>query len=118
MIKISLDEAYVFDMLSIFQVKINVFTGEKLNTTLSAMSDLIEEIVEQLGKEKYDDIVSSLEYIEMVDANKKVFDLVDIVKNDNGLAKQTDDANYERYLKKIALQNKFFTNNLREIKNK
>lgn len=118
MIKISLDEAYVFDILSIFQVKINSFTGEKLETTLLAMSDLIEEIIEQLGQEKYNDIIASQEYLEMVQANKKVFDLVDIVKNDNGLAKETDNANHERYLKKIALQNKFFNNDLREVKNK
>lgn len=118
MIKISLDEAYVFDILSIHQVKINNFHGEKLQITLSAMSDLVEEIIEQIGKSKYNEIVLSTEYNELIIANQKVFNYVDLVKQDNGLAKETDDANYERYLKKAALQEKFFKNTLRELKNK
>lgn len=118
MIKISLDEAYVFDILSIYQVKINNFDGEKLEITLSAMSDLVEEIIEQIGILKYNEVISSREYQELVKANQKVFSLVDIVRNDTGLAKQADDANYERYLMKIDLQKKFFNNNLKEMKNK
>ena len=118
MIKISLDEAYVFDILSIYQVKINNFAGEKLLTTKQAMIDLTHEIIEQIGQLKFDDIISSDEYKNLVSANQCVFDLVDIVKQDDGLAKKTDDANYERYLKKIELQKKFFENDLKEMKNK
>jgi len=118
MIKISLDEAYVFDILSIYQVKINNFIGEKLTTTKEAMTDLVDEIIDQIGQSKFDIIIGSQEYKDLVDANQCVFDLVDIVKKDDGLAKKTDDANYERYLKKIELQKKFFQNNMKEMKNK
>jgi hypothetical protein len=108
MIKISLDEAYVFDMLSVFDVKIKNFDGDKLAKTVEKFADMREEVVEQIGKDKYDQIASSLEYQKMVYANQKVFDLIDESKNDIGLAKITDDANYERHVAKMALQKRFF----------
>ena len=118
MIKISLDEAYVFDLLSIFQVKINNFTGEKLEKTIQTMSDLIEEIVDQVGKDLYNQIIDSSYYEELVDANQYVFDLVDQSKENDQLAKITDDANYARHVKKMALQKHFFNNELTEFKNR
>ena len=118
MIKISLDEAYVFDLLSIFQVKINNFTGEKLEKTIQTMSDLVVEITEQIGKELYEEIINSVHYKELVDANQYVFDLVDQSKENDNLAKITDDANYARHTKKMALQKHFFKNDLTEFKNR
>jgi hypothetical protein len=118
MIKISLDEAYVFDLLSIFQVKINNFTGEKLEKTINTMSDLIEEIQSQIGSDLYNEIVSSTFYSELVAANQYVFDLVDQSKDNDNLAKITDDANFARHIKKMALQKHFFKNDLTEFKNR
>lgn len=118
MLKISLDEAYVFDMLSVFDVKILNLSGEKLATTLEKMSDMIEEVVEQIGEDKYQQIISSTEYEKMVYANQKVFELIDKSKFDDGLAKVTDDANYDRHVAKMALQNRFFDNELTEVKNR
>jgi hypothetical protein len=46
------------------------------------------------------------------DANLKVFELIDESKNDTGLAKITDDANYERHIAKMALQKRFFDSEL------
>lgn len=118
MIKISLDEAYVFDLLSIFQVKINNFSGEKLEKTINTMSDLIEEIQSQIGSDLYNEIVSSPFYSELVAANQYVFDLVDQSKDNDNLAKITDDANFARHIKKMALQKHFFKNDLTEFKNR
>jgi hypothetical protein len=118
MLKISLDEAYVFDMLSVFDVKILNLSGEKLAKTLEKMSDMIEEVVDQLGNDKYQEIISSSEYEKMVEANQKVFELIDQSKFDNGLAKVTDDANYDRHIAKMALQQKFFDCDLTEVKNR
>jgi hypothetical protein len=118
MIKISLDEAYVFDMLSVFDVKIKKLTGEKLLITLEKFLDMSQEIVDQIGVDKYNEIKLSSEYKRMIDANTNVFDLIDQSKNDNGLAKVTDDANYERHLAKLSLQEKFFENKLTEVKNR
>ncbi len=118
MLKISLDEAYVFDMLSVFDVKIINLSGEKLAKTLEKMSDMIEEVVEQIGKDKYQEIISSTEYEKMVYANQKVFELIDQSKFDDGLAKITDDANYDRHIAKMALQKRFFDSELTEVKNR
>jgi len=118
MLKISLDEAYVFDMLSVFDVKIKNLDGEKLAKTIEKMSCMIEEVIEQVNKDKYDEIVSSIEYQKMVEANQRVFDLIDQSKDDAGLAKITDDANYDRHIAKMAFQKRFFNSELTEVKNR
>jgi len=118
MLKISLDEAYVFDMLSVFDVKIKNLDGEKLAKTIEKMSDMIEEVIEQISEEKYGKIVSSLEYKKMVEANQRVFDLIDQSKHDTGLAKITDDANYDRHIAKMAFQKRFLDSELTEVKNR
>jgi hypothetical protein len=118
MLKISLDEAYVFDMLSVFDVKIKNLDGEKLVKTIEKMSDMIEEVIEQISEVNYSKIVSSLEYQKMVEANQRVFDLIDQSKHDTGLAKITDDANYDRHIAKMAFQKRFFDSELTEVKNR
>jgi len=118
MLKISVDEAYVFDMLSVFDVKLKNLTGEKLLKTIEKYSDMREEVIDQIGKDKYIQITSSIEYQKMVYANQRVFDLIDESKNDTGLAKVTDDANYERHVAKMAFQKRFFDTELTEVKNR
>lgn len=118
MLKISLDEAYVFDMLAVFDVKIKKLTGEKLLLTLDKYSSMAKEVIEQIGADKYNEITLSSEFMKMIDANMKVFELIDESKNDTGLAKITDDANFERHIAKMALQKKFFENELTEVKNR
>jgi len=82
------------------------------------MSDLIQEIVNQVGKDLYNQIIDSSYYEELVAANQYVFDLVDQSKENDQLAKITDDANYARHVKKMALQKHFFNNELTEFKNR
>lgn len=117
-LKVSLDEAYVFDMLSVFDVKLKNLDGEKLAKTIEKYSDMRKEVIDQMGEDKYNQIVSSLEYQKMVFANQKVFELIDESKHDTGLAKVTDDANYERHVAKMALQKRFFDTELTEVKNR
>lgn len=118
MLQVSLDEAYVFDMLSIFDVKLKNLDGEKLAKTIEKYSYMRKEVIDQMGEDKYNQIVSSLEYQKMVFANQKVFELIDESKHDTGLAKVTDDANYERHVAKMALQKRFFDTELTEVKNR
>lgn len=118
MLKISLDEAYVFDMLSVFDVKIKKLTGEKLLLTLEKYSDMANEVIEQIGVDKYNEIILSSEFKKMIDANLRVFELIDESKNDTGLAKITDDANYDRHIAKMSLQKRFFDSELTEVKNR
>jgi hypothetical protein len=118
MLKISLDEAYVFDMLSVFDVKLKKLSGEKHDITVEKSKFLIQEVIDQIGQAKYNEIISSVEYLKMIEANQNIFELIDKSKNDTGLAKITDDANYARHIFKVALQNKFFEADLTEVKNR
>lgn len=118
MIKISLDEAYVFDILSIHQVKVSKFTGEKLLKTSDSMSKLIQEIKDQIGEDLFSDIIQSKVYSDLLKANENVFDLVDKASNSGGLAKMVDEANHNRYIYKQNLQNNFFSTDISETKNK
>ena len=116
MIKVSLDEAYVFDMLAILDVKKASFTNERLISVNEAYSEMTSEIKDQIGDNKFEEIIKSEEYANLIEANKLVFDLVDKTKTEGGLAKSVDDANYNRYLKKQALQTQFFINKMKEVK--
>lgn len=115
MLIISLDEAYVFDLLSIYQVKINKSEGDKKFKSIKSYDNLKKEIINQIGSSKFVSIIDSTEYKNLIFINQKVFELVDRA-NESELSKITADANYERYLEKIKLQNKFFDNELDEIK--
>ena len=116
MMKVSLDEAYVFDMLAILDVKKTIFTEEKLSSVLSLYSEMIKEIIEQVGEEKFCKIINSDQYHDLIKANELVFNLVDRTKLAGGLAQEVDNANYNRYLKKQALQSQFFVNKMKEVK--
>lgn len=118
MIKISVDEAYVFDMLAVFNVKLKKLQGDKLCKTLEKFTDMVLEVVEQVGQSKYNEIVKSVEYENMIQANLRVFELIDESKKDDGLAKITDDANFDRHIAKMALQKRFFDTDLTEFKNR
>jgi hypothetical protein len=115
MLKISLDEAYVFDLLSINHVKIMNSSGDKKTKLIESYKLLSSEIINQIGQNLYDEILESDEYKNLISSNENVFNLVDR-SNETELSKMTADANFDRYIKKNALQNKFFKNNLTEIK--
>lgn len=116
MIFISLDEGYVFDMLSILDLKVSKFTGEKYDFAYKSFEMMKSQIIYQIGYEKYELIYNSKFYRDLLEANQFVFDLVDSVKSEGGLAKLVDDANYQRYICKSNLQNEFFQTQLREVK--
>ena len=50
MLKISLDEAYVFDLLAINEVKMANSTGDKRQSLIKSYSKLADEIQNQIGK--------------------------------------------------------------------
>jgi hypothetical protein len=116
MIKISLDEGYVFDILSILQIKMSKTSPDNLQKISSSFWSMKEEILKEIGQENFQKIISSQEYDDLLQANLLTFNLVDEVKHDDGLAKQVDKANYQRYLCKTNLQKKFFNNQVSEVK--
>lgn len=110
MISILLDEGYVFDYLSILEIKSNK-NGDKRNYNLCK-----KRIISQIGLYEFLEIESSEEYKELLEANLNTFNLVDAVKSDPCLGAEVDKSNYERFLKKQALQKKFFGSVGNEIK--
>jgi hypothetical protein len=115
MIKISLDESYVFDILSIYEIKIKKSDGDKQKKLKLSHQLLETEIIEQIGIIKYNEIKSSNEYDLLCESNKNVFELVDRA-SESQLSKITADANYERYLHKINIQKNFFQIENTEVK--
>lgn len=113
MIKISLDEGYAFDMLAISLVK-----SRKAPSVAAYKNyfDLVNEIKDQITLEKFSDVIDSEEFNELVDINGQVFDAVDLAKTDAVPASAVDHLNYQRYLCKKKVQEKFFNGELKEQK--
>ena len=111
MIKISVDEGYAFDFLSILHLK-----NELRNNLHEVISQCETDIKSDIGEEKFNLIINSKEFAELFAANKKTFDLVDLAKEDKCTAKEVDLSNYNRYIAKYNLQNKFFNSNVTECK--
>lgn len=110
MINILVDEGYAFDYLSILEIKSNK-NGDKM-----AYNHCKEYIISQIGLYEFLEIESSEEYKELLKANLNTFNLVDAVKSDPCLGTEVDKSNYERFLKKQALQKRFFGSKGNEIK--
>ena len=111
MIKLMVDEAYAFDYYSIFELKFkNNFVP------LKTVEGIKENLISELGLDKFTNVINSREYEDLLKANKLTFDAVDMAKTDEVKASYVDICNYQRMLAKKALQNKFFTNKLTEIK--
>jgi nitrogenase subunit NifH len=116
MINISLDEGYVFDILAILNVKISETSGQTKDKIIANFQNTSQQIKDQIGESLFNTIICSDEYKELYNANKIVFELVDKAKTDSVKASEVDIQNYERYLKKTRLQNKFFNSEVQEIK--
>jgi hypothetical protein len=114
MINIEVDEGYAFDYLSILEVKKNLYPSETKFSTYNKCANFLKN---QLGHELFNQVLSSNEYIDLYNSNKKTFNLVDLArKNGPVTAKEVDDANMERFFCKQKLQNSFFNGNLAEEK--
>ena len=103
--------AYVFDMLAIFGIKMVKTSGELYIQSSKNYSDLKAYLCERLGNEEYSQIVRSDAYAKLYQANIEVFNRIDEIKvrgEQLGDATYIDQKNYDRYLAKKALQEKFF----------
>lgn len=112
--KVTLPEAYIFDILSIYQVKIAKSPDNALNRT--NFENLLNEISTEIGREKTITILNSIEYNDLCTANLETFDLVDSVKTNPCLGGEVDASNYRRFLAKSALQKKWFESDYSETK--
>ena len=112
--KITLPEGYIFDILSIYQIKISKSIDDITN--LSNFNNLLNEIKSQIGNDITNQIMDSKEYSDLLCANINTFNLVDEVKSNPCLGKDVDSSNYKRFLAKKALQEKWFDSNYSEVK--
>src|SRR6056297_1224069 len=104
MIKIAVDEAYAFDMLSILEVKLE----ESYNTqNLRNFQEFAERIEDQIGV-LLEEILASDEYNILLKSNMEIFNAVNMAKKDIIKASQVDNLNYERWKAKNRLQERFF----------
>lgn len=110
MLNLLVDEGYAFDYLSILEIKSNK-NGDKKN-----YNQCKDNIIFQIGLYKFLEIENSKEYKELLRANLNTFNLVDAVKSDSCLGIEVDKSNYQRFLKKQALQKRFFGSIGNEIK--
>ena len=111
MIDLLVDEAYAFDYLSILHVKKTI--NEKVE---SIWKDCFFYIQKQIGNKLMQEIIHSIEYKNMIEANQITFDAVEKARYGSITAKEVDEANMLRYKRKCELQNKFFLENIKEIK--
>jgi virulence-associated protein VapD len=117
MIKISLDEAYVFDMLSILDLKKDKSIDTKDHQKhVKNYNRLHQDILDHIGNKKLKQIIGSIHYKNLMQTNIKVFELVEKAKEDKGIASAIDNTNYKRFILKNKLQKKFFKNSLKEVK--
>jgi hypothetical protein len=114
-IKLVVDAAYAFDFLSILEVKSN---KSKLPSSEEALRQKAKEIYEQIGFDLFNKIIDSQEYLNLYKTNEFLFDLIDKMKEDPDSVKaiEVDKSNYDRFLYKKALQEKFFNDQLLEEK--
>ena len=113
MLSISLDEGAVFDILAINLVKYQRKPNDNLFTVIEEMK---KEIAAQIGSDKTNNILFSMEFKELVKVNDDVFDLIDAAQTGEGLARAVQDGNRKRYNQKILLQKKFFHDKITEEK--
>ena len=113
MINLIVDEAYAFDYLSVLEIKKNNSLKDH-----QYYSMIFDHVRLEVGNETFDRIIASKIYHEMIDANKKIYDLIDDIriKKINMDAKIVDDANNQRFFLKRKLQQTYFANELTELK--
>lgn len=105
MLILQVDEGYAYDYLAILHVK-----NLKINTTYSNQNyiNCLNFLKSQIDQDKHNLIINSKEYLNLIDANHKTFEAVDMARYGNISAKEVDDLNMLRYKYKVELQNKFF----------
>ena len=113
MIKIEVDEAYAFDMLAIALVKL-----EEIANDTEYFDKLYDNIRSEVGADLFHKVYLSNEFDDLYNANRKVFDYVEILNNGftNITALEVHLANMDRFKYKKELQNKFFGTKLLEQK--
>lgn len=117
MIKISVDESFGYDLLSIAQVKYRKVASE---ATIANLLRISRELFSQIDFDTHAIVLDSKEYAELKQANQDLFDIFDEMKRPDKAEcydLKADRLNYRRHECKMALQKRFFPNSpLTEVK--
>lgn len=105
MINIRVSESFAFDFLSIYEVKMHKKPSPESTTNFIECQIIIRE---QLGEKLFGDIMLSPEYRALYFSNARLFELVELAKDDKVKASEVDRGVIDRWEKKKALQDKFF----------
>ena len=96
---------YHFDYLSILGVKFAKSGDRQVNKDYQECQ---ADLIRQIGDEKFNEIMLSMEYYELSRINEILYEYVDLVKVGKVTGIQVDEKVFERAKKKKALQEKFF----------
>ncbi len=114
MILLPVDEGYAFDFLAILEVKSTIIGGSKVNAQLRECEDKLRD---QVGDPLFSDIKKSEEYQKILEANTDVFHRIERLRGGADVtAKDIDDLNSVRFVRKKDLQSKFFNSESLESK--
>lgn len=109
MIKVEVDESHAFDMLSILDIKLNNSILQEYKVIERERDRLWDSICDQISIDKAEEISFSKEYDDLTGANTMIFKVLNEIKSNRSIrAYIIDDLNYQRFLRKKALQDKFF----------
>lgn len=103
MVKLKVDEGYAFDYLAILEVKKNNNPDQS-----EIWINCYNYLADQFSMDFWLDLISSDEYLKMVEINQKTFDAVDKARYGQITAKEVDNCNMQRYNAKQKFRNKFF----------
>lgn len=103
MIRLPVSEAYAFDYLAILVVK-----GERGVEQRDAWKPLAVDLSRQVGAIRFKLVKRSPEWRRMLAANRRVFLLVERAARGRCEARDVEQSNYERYLAKRELQERFW----------
>ncbi len=117
MINLKVPEAFALDYLSILEVK-----WQKDKSNFAKQDHYLfayEQLAEELGKTRLDNIIATSEYEKLYDANRLMYEAVEIARyGEEGqiTPKQWDTLNMERHEAKKNLQKTYWGNELTETK--
>lgn len=114
MINLRVDECYAFDYLSILEIKSSFDKTNKVK--IKSYMDCYDFLCDQMSKDLVIDICKSEEYINLKNSNISTFSAVSSAKLDLIPASKVDQCNYDRYICKQKLQEKFFGGKMIEEK--
>ena len=111
-IKVLMDAVLCYDILSIYEVKLDNSTDLDIRNKLeNQIEELEKQLNETLGYDRAKEIYTSEQYDKLYQANKKIFDEVQKSKDN-----EAQKLNKERFEAKKELNKVFFNEELGEIK--